>query len=680
MASTETPVAPATSTGTETAAHTSRYRPHLDGIRAVAVVLVLVFHAGAHHFTGGFVGVDVFFVLSGYLVTQLLLRDLRGEGCIGFARFYSRRFRRLLPAAFVVLIVTAAVYAAIASPSEAVARVDSFKAAFLYAANWYFIRNSTGYFSADDATNPVLQFWSLAVEEQFYLLWPLLLGGLFWFSRRIPNGRRVLFLVVAGSAIASLAWAFVLRGPQPDRAYFGTDTRAYQLLAGALIALAPSLIHRLGRYQRELRIAALAGVAAIIVVATSAIDLDPIGRGALVTALTVIVIVSLEHSTGGIAHRVLSVDPIVYLGRISYGTYLWHWPVVLVAARLWSLGSVAMIGVVCLVSTGLASISFQILERPVRENRRLDRQRVAVIACGLIVSIVSATTLVPRILAPRHDTVTATPVAERSSLTPLPASIDIRQVFADGFGTAPTCVDAAPSRCTVVRGTGKHVLLMGDSNAVMLVPSFTRIAQARNLTLSVEATPGCRWQQGLYYWTTDIRDRCRRNRTDAYARVISALHPDVIVLVNANEDSQQLPDQPDSRPDPALLRSSTIDSLRALRAPGRDIVVIEPLPAPADNANPLACLGQERVIEPCRYSGDKTPTRVEMLERSLAKRDPHLYTADFDKLVCPFLPICDPIVNGLVVKWDGEHLARRFAESLAPAITAYFDDNRLLGR
>src|SRR5262249_15530311 len=158
-------------------------------------------------------------------------------------------------------------------------------------------------------------------------------GGLFWCSRRVPHGRRFLFVVVAAGAVASLTWAMVLRGPQPDRAYFGTDTRAYQLPAGALPALAPSLLRRLGRHAHAPRVGALAAIAAIIVVATSAIDVDPIVRGALVTGLALILVISLEYSTGGVAHRLLSLDPVVYLGRISYGTYLWHWPVVLVAAR-----------------------------------------------------------------------------------------------------------------------------------------------------------------------------------------------------------------------------------------------------------------------------------------------------------------------------------------------------------
>ena len=164
-----------------------RYRPHLDGLRAVAVYLVVAYHSRLRGFAGGFVGVDVFFVLSGFLVTSILLRDLTSRGTIEWRRFYSRRVRRILPASVLALTVTAVVYAAISSPSEMQDALGGFRAAFVYIANWFFIHQSTDYFAADVNRNPVLHFWSLAVEEQFYLLWPLALGALYAVSRSVGN-------------------------------------------------------------------------------------------------------------------------------------------------------------------------------------------------------------------------------------------------------------------------------------------------------------------------------------------------------------------------------------------------------------------------------------------------------------------------------------------------------------
>jgi peptidoglycan/LPS O-acetylase OafA/YrhL len=205
----------------------SHYRPQLDGLRAIAVYLVVAFHAGIARFSAGFVGVDVFFVLSGYLVTHLLLRDLASMSRIDLRRFYSRRFRRLLPAAFVALILTAVVYVAVATPADAASALGGFRSAFLYVANWHFISQSNDYFAADVNTNPVLHFWSLAVEEQFYLFWPLLLSGLYAVTRRRGSHRWNTILVVVGlGMITSLVAALAISRTDLSRAYYGTDTRA----------------------------------------------------------------------------------------------------------------------------------------------------------------------------------------------------------------------------------------------------------------------------------------------------------------------------------------------------------------------------------------------------------------------------------------------------------------------
>ena len=181
------------------------YRPHLDGLRAVAVYLVVAFHAGVARFSGGFIGVDVFFVLSGYLVTGVLLRDLEGpDGRIGLARFYARRARRLLPAAAVTLVVTAIVFESVGGRVEVLDARGAIRAASLYVANWHFIAKSADYFAADLESSPVLHFWSLAVEEQFYLLWPLVFGALYGLARRSgPHRSRVLRGAIAVLALAS---------------------------------------------------------------------------------------------------------------------------------------------------------------------------------------------------------------------------------------------------------------------------------------------------------------------------------------------------------------------------------------------------------------------------------------------------------------------------------------------
>ncbi len=220
------------------------YRPHLDGLRALAVYLVVAFHAGVGRASGGFVGVDVFFVLSGYLVTGLLIRDLDGpDRRVRFGRFYSRRVRRLLPAAAVNLVVTAIVFGAVAAPVELADAQRAIRAAALYVANWHFISQSADYFAVDVESSPVAHYWSLSVEEQFYVVWPVLLAGIYALARRRRGSeRRVVQGAIALGALGSFVLARSLAGPDISRAYQGTDTRAYQLLAGALLAVTPGIV------------------------------------------------------------------------------------------------------------------------------------------------------------------------------------------------------------------------------------------------------------------------------------------------------------------------------------------------------------------------------------------------------------------------------------------------------
>jgi peptidoglycan/LPS O-acetylase OafA/YrhL len=674
------------------------YRAHLDGLRVVAVYLVVLFHAGSERFSGGFVGVDVFFVLSGFLVTHVLLRDLDGAGSIGFRRFYARRFRRLLPAAAVVLLVSALVYSALASPLEVAEAEGGFRAAFLYWTNWYFIGQSNDYFAADLATNPVLHFWSLAVEEQFYLLWPLLLGGLFAIARRFgARSRRVLWGLVAAGAASSLVWAWLLNGSDPVRAFYGTDARAYQLLAGALVALSPGLLARLGRHAIGARVVAVGALVGLVVVATSAVALDPVERGMAATLAAVVVIVALEAAVGGPARWALSRPPVVYLGRISYGTYLWHWPVVWVMARSFDLSVGTTIALTALIATALASLSYELLEQPVRASPWLDRRRTLVIASGLTISVVGAVVLIPRIVDRADPAVTAAlggPELATTGFTPVPADLDVQAIFDEMRGTYfPTaCEGPPPEGCTRVQGSGAHVLLVGDSHAAMMVPALRELALQNDLTLSVAVRPGCPWQRGLGV-SDPAAERlrgCLAAKEVLYDELIPALDPDLVVVMNGGyEISPDIltglqytgPDgevlEPGSPELEDRLEQTTRTSLDQLRA-GRDVVVLEPVPLEAGGFDPLGCLSEAEVVEACRFVVDPEPTEVERLYRSRADAADDVWSLDLDPLVCPFLPICDPIVDRLIVKADESHLTREFATSLAPALEDYLKSNGIL--
>jgi peptidoglycan/LPS O-acetylase OafA/YrhL len=652
------------------------YLTHLDGLRAVAVYLVVAFHAGLAGFSGGFVGVDIFFVLSGYLVTRILIRDLSAIGRIDLRNFYARRFRRILPAAAVVLLITAAAYVVVASPAERLDAVGGFRSAFLWSANWHFVSQATNYFAPSVTASPVLHFWSLAVEEQFYFVWPLLLTGLYLGCRRL--GRHsgwVLRSIVAALAFASLLEALRVGSTNLDRAYYGTDTRAYQLLAGALLALTPQLFVFGARFARVARVAAGVTLAALVLSCSSAFVISPIERGVFAALLTCLLIVAVESSPTGVVRGKLSNSRLAYFGQISYGTYLWHWPLIILIAHDYRLAPIPLFLVVAIAATGLASLSYHVLEHPIRVTRGLDRFRMPVIATGLAVSVAAGLVLVPGIL--RWNTngsanaPSLTVTALRSKSVRL---LDWRTAETD-IPALPDCLGKPVTKCTIVNGTGASVVIVGDSLARMWLPAFIAIARRESLTLSVAALPACPWQQHL----TGLRisPGCTKHRADWYGRVIPRLRPSIVILAERGYDK---PGNDFFVPGPhgqvlarsgqgeELLESASATSIRTLSAPHRKIVVLDATPLPPDpNFDPVSCLSTGS--SDCSFRVSTALTSFDRFFQQEARRS-FISNLDLDRLVCPRLPVCDPIVNNIIVRRDATHITATYARSLSDRIDA----------
>jgi peptidoglycan/LPS O-acetylase OafA/YrhL len=651
------------------------YRPQLDGLRALAVYLVVAFHAGLLRWSGGFIGVDVFFVLSGYLVTNLLVRDLRSSGRVGFGRFYSRRVRRLLPAAAVNLVVVAIVFGAIAAPVEFRQARDSIRAAALYVSNWYFIRESADYFGAAITASPVAQYWSLSVEEQFYVVWPLLLFGLYRLTRRIRGwSDAALRLLVAGGGLASLYAALVISSNNPNRAYYGTDTRAYQLMAGALLALTPEIfdVVRRSRARRALPAISIALLVVLVVLATSTIDVDPIVRGVLVTMVTAALIVALEGAMSGVGCWLLSLPPVAYLGRISYGTYLWHWIVILVAIQKLSMSPWSTFVVTVPIATGLAALSYELLEHPIRTSPMLGRHRLAVVACGLAASVLVGLTLAPRLLT--RASATATVATSEASLGGTPNHADWGKAFYDIVHVSGSpCDPAHVDRCRLYHGSGQRVLVAGDSHAEMLTPMLIELAKRFDLDLYLAPLPYCPWTLGIRLVITG--EHCWSDQHSLYDKVIPAINPSIVILAHRTVDDPLNPlpvrdehlgllTTPQQVTD--ALRASITTVVHQLRHDGRKVVLIEQVPASTPQGNPEKCLSRARYLEECRFVSHVGPTPEEQIYRDLAAKDPGVVSVDLDRQVCPYLPICDPVEHGVVVWHDDNHLTASFVKTLLP--------------
>ncbi|WP_207549141.1 acyltransferase family protein [Mycolicibacterium peregrinum] len=386
--------------------------PALDGIRAIAVALVLAGHGGVPGVAGGFIGVDVFFVLSGFLITSLLLDEFRRTERIDLKGFWIRRAKRLLPA--IVLMTLAVVIARPLFPSEAVTSLrEDAVGAFFWMANWVFVAADTDYFSQGATPSPLQHTWSLAVEEQYYLLWPLLVLAAALLVRRRSTGavRAVVFVLsvlgMAGSAAAAI-WMSGDTG-ELNRVYFGTDTRAQALLIGAAAAallvrdwsaltVSGTLIRT--RWRRwvawTLPVIGIAVLALAAHLATGSADEFHHGLLIAVAVGAVLVVAPVALDQDGYVARALAWFPLVTLGVISYGVYLWHWPIFLILnGERTGLSGWSLLALRCAVTIAVSWVSWWAIEQPVRHWRPQHVPMLRLAAATVATAAVVTMTFVP---------------------------------------------------------------------------------------------------------------------------------------------------------------------------------------------------------------------------------------------------------------------------------------------
>ena len=533
-----------------------RHRSDIQGLRAVAVLLVALGHAGVPFLKGGYVGVDIFFVLSGFLITGLLLSEALETGRLSLVRFYARRARRILPAAVLTLVVTTIAAQHLLNFVRARDVVADGIWASFFAANVHFAALGSDYFQQSQPPSPLQHFWSLSVEEQFYLVWPTLLGlALFGLVRRRAHRGRLL-LVIAISGLASLAWSIHITGASPTSAYFSTPARAWELGLGAGLAVAAL------RVPAGLGWLGLAAIACAAVLYSGGTAFP--GFAALLPAVgAALVIAAGEHrfSVG----RLLSVAPLRYVGDRSYAFYLWHWPVLVIAFQY--AGHDLSLGVKLALlagAFGLSIVSYALVENPLRRLRwptpvgglAWPASAATVLAVAFVVSgsldgtakrleAAAASVKPPQLI----DTAAAASLDEPPD-APLPPVVSAVRAAEDGAPipsplTPPASrlrddVYKLPNGCAASQGqtksrvcrlgdtrSAKLIAVIGDSHAQMWMPTILDMAQRDSWVVVPFVKVSC-----IPRTWVDARGECRTWYRWATKRA-GQLRPDVTLIVGS---------------------------------------------------------------------------------------------------------------------------------------------------
>jgi len=471
------------------------YRREIDGLRSVAVIPVVLFHAGFQQFSGGFVGVDIFFVISGYLITSIIIAE-RDKGHFSLLKFYERRARRILPVLFFVLACCLPFAWAWMLPEQMASFARSIIAVCLFGSNFLFWHESGGYFAAASEEQPLLHTWSLAVEEQYYMLFPLFVMLIWRF------GRRALISSIAAVALASLLLAQYGSVNFETANFYLPNTRAWELLAGSLCAFLLT-----GGKHYKSNILALAGLAIIVF---SIFDYDQTtpfpSLYALVPVLGAVLII-LFGSQGTLTARLLSTRPMVGIGLISYSLYLWHQPV-FAFARIRSITepSLVLMSILALASVGLAYLSWRFIETPFRKNSatQLLPTPARILSAGGIAAVLFIAIgfygTSSNGLQFRLPPAALTALAEQEHHDPVMDTC----LFDKGEASLPHPV----RDCLTKHSTSSKTILIGDSHAGAIGGEALRSFDAANVDLYVMAHSACVGFSGFYVSNPKYKLRC----------------------------------------------------------------------------------------------------------------------------------------------------------------------------
>ena len=685
------------------------FRPDLEGLRGVAILLVLLFHARLPGSAGGFVGVDVFFVLSGFLITGLLLREHERTGRISLGAFYARRARRILPAASVVLAATMILSWFMLAPLDLPRVAGDAVASALSVGNIRFAAGATDYFGTDLTPSPVIHYWSLGVEEQFYLLWPALLI----LATRSHRPRIAAGLLLAGLAIVSYLLALVLTDAAPAWAFYSLPTRAWQLALGGLLAVGAARIDRIPN-----RIAVPLGWLGLGAILSALVLVGPgtpyPGLAALLPALGSGAVILAGQRPGAVA-SLLAVPVLRFLGRISYSLYLVHWPIFVLPAATLAIGEELPLEVraaLAALAVAVGWASYRFVELPIhrgprfaaRPSRTLAAAGVAmaltVAICGSVGFAASASLeeggdpvadagspAPPVAVAPAATGATAsgpgiaistggpppTPLPTPSPNGPQPLPARVRPALASAATdsetlTADGCLlgqpQIKPPNCVYGDKNGTFtVALVGDSHAAHWFPAIKAIADARGWRLMPYIKLSCRFLDMPQYshWYRRMYTECDTWRALVVAR-LQAIKPDLVIEASSRDGVTS-----DATDRDQVHQGEAMAGLLR-QVPGAKAILVD---TPISKYNVPYCLSKHRSdVRSCetsrRYALGPSPGIVE----TTAATELGATLIDMTPLICPGDP-CPVVIDRMIVYRDSHHMTATFVLSLRASLEAY---------
>jgi peptidoglycan/LPS O-acetylase OafA/YrhL len=668
-----------------------RFRGDVAGLRAVAVGLVLLYHAGLPFLPGGFVGVDIFFVISGFLITGQLIAEIERTGRISLPAFYARRAKRILPAAAVVLFVTAASVRLLVPRTRWEEIGGDIVSAATYVVNWRFADRATDYLAEDSPPSPVQHFWSLAVEEQFYLVWPLLIIAAIFAAKMIrrKNVRPILWIGLFVVAVPSFAWSIMETATAPERAFFVSTTRMWELSIGACVALIATSFARIPR-----TLAAIAGWLGLAAIVASALLVTsrtawPGYAAALPTlgAAAVIAAGAAAGSRGPVA--ILGTRPFRWIGDLSYSLYLWHWPMIVLATAHWGGLSVARGTAVVVASVIPAWITFRLVENPLRYSRAVSRSpRLALslggsftmvgICAGLALLVTSATAVGPTAGPDRHAPGAAVLVAspgdglanavpdqfEFITPDPLQATQDLPDTTADEC--FQQMVSAELVWCTYGNPRGvTRVALVGDSKMDQWLPAFQLLAAQNDWRLDVAFKGACPFTSAIALKGDDPTKPytdCTQWNTTLLRRLI-AERPDYVVTSQGSSLAADSSGRASVDAMVAGMRSSwsTLDSV------GTKVILIANNPSPGLNV--MECVDKNRDrLSACAFSRERHLTDPAFLtQRQAVAEVTSVKMIDLFDAICP-TERCPPVIGNVLIYRMGSHITATYAKTLTPQL------------